>query len=143
MFAFNTTPSLLVGRGASRSMAARLKALLGPRILLVTDAGLRKAGLVEPVLASLEAEGLNVAVVDRVSADPPEAEVLDGLELALAHQATGVLGFGGGSPMDVAKVIALLAGSLEKLSEAYGVGLAKGRACRWPLCQPRPAPARR
>lgn len=126
MFAFNTTPSLLVGRGASRQMAARLKALLGARILVVTDPGLRRTGLLEPVIASLEAEGLAVAIVDRVSADPPEAEVLDGLEAALAHQATGVLGFGGGSPMDVAKVIALLAGSLEKLSDAYGVGLAKG-----------------
>lgn len=126
MFAFNTTPALLVGCGASRAIAAQLKARLGARILVVTDAGLRKAGLVDPVIASLEAEGVAVAVVDRVSADPPEAEVLDGLEVALGHQATGVLGFGGGSPMDVAKVIALLAGSREKIAEAYGVGLAKG-----------------
>jgi alcohol dehydrogenase class IV len=126
MFAFNTTPSLLVGRGASRSIAPRLKALLGLRVLVVTDPGLRQSGLVEPLLRALKAEGVAVSVLDKVSADPPEGDVLDGLEAAFAHQATGVLGFGGGSPMDVAKVIALLAGSHEKLSEAYGVGLAKG-----------------
>ena len=126
MFSFATTRNILNGAGSSLAMADRLSSLLGPRILLVTDAGLVKAGLVAPVLAHLDSHGLAVAVFDAVSADPPEAEVLAGLAAAKSHGATGILGLGGGSPMDVAKVIALLAGSGEQLEAAYGVGHAKG-----------------
>jgi alcohol dehydrogenase class IV len=126
MFSFATTRNILNGAGSSLAMADRLFSLLGPRILLVTDAGLVKAGLVAPVLAHLGSHGLAVAVFDAVSADPPEAEVLAGLAAAKSHGATGILGLGGGSPMDVAKVIALLAGSGEQLEAAYGVGHAKG-----------------
>lgn len=126
MFSFNTTSSLLIGVGASRSSAGRLGAVLGSRILLVTDPGLRVSGLVEPIRADLEAAGIALAIFDRVSTDPPESEVLAGLEAARAHETTGILGFGGGSPMDVAKVIALLAASGKPLGEAYGVGNATG-----------------
>ncbi|MGL5447784.1 MAG: iron-containing alcohol dehydrogenase [Rhabdaerophilum sp.] len=126
MFSFNTTPALLIGMGASRNGSERLGAALGPRILMVTDTGLRASGLLEPMLAGLAAHDLAVEVYDQVSADPPEAEVLAALVAARAHRATGVLGFGGGSPMDVAKAVALLAGSAESLAEAYGVGNARG-----------------
>lgn len=126
MFSFNTTPSLLVGVGSSRTCADRLLQVLGPRVLVVTDPGLRQSGMPEPVLASMNAQGIETAVYDAVSADPPETEVLAALEAVRAHRATGILGFGGGSPMDVAKVAALLAGSGENLAKAYGVGNAKG-----------------
>ncbi len=66
-----------------------------------------------------------------VIADPPELVILAGTEQAKDHQADGIIGFGGGSSLDSAKLIALLARSGEKLSEIYGVEQAKGQ--RLPL----------
>ncbi|QHQ37238.1 iron-containing alcohol dehydrogenase [Algicella marina] len=104
-------------------MGARTGALLGPRPFLVTDAGLTRLGLTEPVLESL---GDAVAVFDAVEADPSRATLEAAVAAGRAHEATGVIGFGGGSSMDVAKLVALLLGSGEDLDEAWGVGQARG-----------------
>jgi len=126
MFSFNTTGRILVGAGAAGEIARHVAPLLGPRILLVTDRGLMALGLIAPAIASLEAAGIALAIHDDISADPPEAQVLAGVAAAKAHGATGILAIGGGSPMDVAKLIALLARSGESLSAIYGVGRAQG-----------------
>lgn len=126
MFTFNTTKSIVSGPGVIARIGELARPILGPRVLLVTDAGLIKLGLLEGALASLQAAGIAVAIYDKVEADPPEANILAGVEMAKAHGATGILAIGGGSPMDVAKVIALLCGSGEVLAEAYGVAKAKG-----------------
>jgi alcohol dehydrogenase class IV len=124
-FTFNTTPAVIFGEGASTNPAA-LAARLGSRILVVTDAGLHGAGLADPALAALRNAGCALSLFTDVVADPPERVVRAGAEAARAFGATGVLGFGGGSPMDVAKLVALLARSGEALADAYGVGNAKG-----------------
>jgi alcohol dehydrogenase class IV len=126
IFTFNTTPAILAGPGATALLAERARALLGARVLVVTDAGLMTAGIAGPVVDALGRAGIATAVFDAVAADPPEANALDAAAAATAHGATGVLGLGGGSPMDVAKVAALLADSGEALAAAYGVGNARG-----------------
>lgn len=100
-------------------------------VLVVTDAGVLDAGLPGPTLARLAAAGLEVAIFDRVVADPPEATVLAAAEAARRAGADGVLGFGGGSPMDTAKLVAYLARNDTALEAIYGVGLATG--ARLPL----------
>ena len=125
-FTFNTTPSLVFGAGSVARLGEIAAARLGSRIALVTDAGLVRAGLVAPVLEILQKAGVAVAVFDRVVADPPEAVVLEAAEAARSFGATGVIGIGGGSSLDVAKLVALLARSGEPLDAAYGVGNARG-----------------
>jgi alcohol dehydrogenase class IV len=125
-FSFNTTRSIVVEAGVSARLSSIVKPLLGDRILLVTDAGLLRLGLLAPALASLAGAGVEVAIFDGVEADPPEANIADGVARAKAHEATGVLAIGGGSPMDVAKLVALVTGSGERLQDIYGIGLAKG-----------------
>lgn len=122
-FSFQTTPRLQLERGG----AARLADFVGAaarRPLLVTDAGLLRAGLLAPALASLAPREL--ALFSEVVADPPVAVVEAALAAALAHRADAVIGFGGGSVMDVAKLVALLAGSGERLDQVYGVSQARG-----------------
>jgi alcohol dehydrogenase class IV len=125
-FTFNSTKSIIAGDGAARRIGEIVKPVLGARVLLVTDKGLRALGIIDPSVESLKAAGIAVAIFDDVEADPPEANIHAATAAVRAHGATGVLGLGGGSPMDVAKVASLIAGSGETLAEAYGVGLAKG-----------------
>lgn len=123
---FATTPFVVVAAGASARLREVCQARLGPRVLLVTDAGVLAAGLVAPARASLQDAGVEVEVYDRVSADPPSSTVEDAAAAARDFRATGVVGLGGGSSMDVAKLAALLAAGSERLEEVYGVGLVRG-----------------
>ncbi|WP_349369313.1 iron-containing alcohol dehydrogenase [Salinarimonas sp.] len=125
-FTFATTPSIVFGAGAAQRIGTLGAERLGPRVLVVTDAGLVRAGLVAPALAALEAAGIAVATFADVVADPPESVVAAAIAAARAHGATGIVGLGGGSSLDVAKLVALIAGSGERLADAYGVGNARG-----------------
>ena len=109
--------------GASARLGEIAGARLGPRPLFVTDAGVLRLGLADAALADLRARG-EVIVFDGVEADPSLATVR--AAVAAGQGATGVVGFGGGSPMDVAKIAALLLGSGEAIDGAWGVGNAKG-----------------
>jgi len=125
-FAFNTTPSVVFEPGSSKRLGAIAGPRLGERVLLITDPGLRKLGLCDPGIASLEKEGIAVTVFDKVEADPSRATLMKAIETGRAARVTGVVGFGGGSSLDVSKLAALLCGSNEDLDEAWGVGNAKG-----------------
>lgn len=125
-FVFNTTPSIVFGPGRAGELGALTKARFGKRILVVTDAGIIKAGLLEPALESLTTAEIGWSVYSAVVADPPESLVHEAVAQAKTFQATGVIGLGGGSSLDVAKLVALLAASGENLADIYGVGMAKG-----------------
>jgi alcohol dehydrogenase class IV len=125
-FVFNTTKTILFRSGAAKEIDRHAGALLGPRVLLVTDPGLRRLGLADPAIAALRAAGHEVRVFDAVEADPSVATLTAAVEAGRASDATGILGFGGGSSLDVAKVAALLLGSDQPLDEAWGVNNARG-----------------
>ncbi|TCU34855.1 iron-containing alcohol dehydrogenase [Rhizobium azibense] len=125
-FIFTTTPQIVFRPGAAAGIGDIVKKKLGERVLVVTDAGLRRLGLCDPALASLAASGIEVTVFDSVEADPSLATVMAASDMARPAGVTGIIGFGGGSSLDVAKVVALLCGSGEDIDEAWGVGNAKG-----------------
>lgn len=125
-FQFNTTPQVIFRPGAAKEIGALARLKCGARPLFVTDPGLRRIGLCDPALQSLAQAGLAVTVFDAVEADPSLATVMAAVEAGRAAEVTGVIGFGGGSSLDVAKVVALLLGSGEEIDKAWGVGNAKG-----------------
>lgn len=127
-FDFRTVPHIHVGVGACRSLSRIAASVIGDarRIFIVTDAGVRRAGLVDPALESLEAAGLSVQIFDAVVADPPDSVVLAAEDEARGFGAEVVLGLGGGSSMDTAKLVALLLGSDQTLPDMYGVNNARG-----------------
>ena len=125
-FEFNHGPKLISGPGS----AARLGQLLpsGP-CLFVTDATVRALGLADPALRDLAGHGVEPVIFDQVEADPSR----DTLEAAVeaGKDCLAVIGFGGGSPMDVAKLAAYLIGSGDDLDQIWGVVKAAGN--RLPL----------
>lgn len=125
-FIFNTTPSIVLQTGGTARIAEIAGSILGNRVMLVTDKGVRGLGLLAPAIASLEQAGIALAIFDDVQADPPESNIQALKHEILMHGATGVLAIGGGSSMDVAKVAALLAKSDEALEDIYGVNQARG-----------------
>jgi alcohol dehydrogenase len=133
-FKFQTVPSLVVEFGAARRIGAILRErYTQTRLCLVTDGFLHKSGLLNPALASLAEHGWQVTVIDDVVADPPEHIVLEATERARRAQAEVVLGLGGGSSMDVAKLIAALLPTEQPLKDMYGIGKITG--ARLPLIQ--------
>ena len=124
-FTFRTVPSVIFETGA----ASRLGAIVSSRMkrpVVVTDKGVVQAGLINAALQSLKAEGLDFHLFDGIEADPPARVVRHSVEVARAHKADGVIGFGGGSSMDTAKIIAVLLNSTQSLEEIYGAGNIKG-----------------
>lgn len=125
-FTFNTTPSIVFEAGASRRIAEIAGGRLGASVLLVTDPGLRALGLCDIAIDALEGAGIAVTVFDAVEADPSRGTLMAAVETGRAAKVAGVVGFGGGSSLDVAKLAALLLGSGEDLDAAWGVNQAKG-----------------
>jgi alcohol dehydrogenase class IV len=104
-FSFPTT--IHFGPGARKLVADHLREQGVKRPLVVTDRALAQL----PVLAEFRShlQGLDVAVFDGVSGNPTCAQVMQGAAAFRAHRADGVVGFGGGAALDVAKVVGLMA----------------------------------
>src|SRR5437667_1879317 len=135
-FSFSTVPNIICAAGASRQLGRQLRQQFGAvprRVLLVTDAGFLGTGLAQPVIDSLQAEQFTVRIYSEVQADPPEAVVLQAVADARAADIELVIGLGGGSSMDVAKLIAVLTRSTQALTAIYGIGNVSGN--RLPLVQ--------
>ena len=131
-FEFATSRSILVSRGAvGDELTARAAALECRRPMIITDAGVIKAGLLSNTLSMFARASVETVVFSEVVADPSDAVILQAVEQARRAKADLVIGFGGGSSMDAAKLVALLAGSDERLETVYGVGMVKGK--RLPL----------
>lgn len=127
-FTFNPGPRLISGDGAATRLA---DVMPEGSCLFVTDQDVLRLGLTDACRAALEQGGREIVLFDAVEADPSKETLLAVVELGRRHDVTHVIGFGGGSPMDVAKLAAYLLGSGDNLDEAWGVDIAKGQ--RLPL----------
>lgn len=133
-FSFDTPGSMLVEWGGAARIGALLRGWFTQRnLLIVTDRFLHENGLLGPALDSLKAEGFAVTVFDSVVADPPEHVLMACIEQGKAAGADIVLGLGGGSSMDIAKLAAVMLVSEQPLAELYGIGKVQGG--RVPLVQ--------
>ncbi|QAT87362.1 alcohol dehydrogenase [Corallococcus coralloides] len=99
---------IVFGAGALQKLPAHAARLNMKRPLLVTDAGVVKAGLAARVADVLKGAGLECAVFDRVEPNPTEKDVFAGLEAYRAHKADGIVALGGGSALDAGKLVQLL-----------------------------------
>ncbi|QFT32924.1 1,3-propanediol dehydrogenase [Labrenzia sp. THAF82] len=125
-FTFNTSQRIVFENGSAERLTDHAAEYLGERPFLVTDPGILSLGLQSPCERAIVKTGRDLGRFEKVAADPPRALVDEAVEAAKRHRATSIIGFGGGSSLDVAKLVALLAGSNEDLDGAWGIGNAKG-----------------
>ncbi|MBI5394567.1 MAG: iron-containing alcohol dehydrogenase [Verrucomicrobia bacterium] len=117
---FNVPSTIIVAGGASQQLAAQAARLGGRRALLVTDATLVASGLVKRCADQLAAADIPATVFSGVKPDPTDENVREGLALLRKENCDLVVGLGGGSPMDAAKVIAVAATNDAPLREFAG-----------------------
>ena len=125
MFNFQSTASLIFGNQEAVNSTDQIKTLLGKNIFIITDKGLTELGLLEPTIKKIKIHS-NVKIFDDVESDPSKSTLLKAFETAKEFNSTGVLGFGGGSSMDVAKLVSLLLGSNQDIETIWGVNNARG-----------------
>ncbi|HIG66269.1 MAG TPA: iron-containing alcohol dehydrogenase [Porticoccaceae bacterium] len=132
-FLFSTVSDVVVGADASDQLGEMAVGLGIKRALIVTDPGIIQFGLLDSAIRSLNTHNVEYSVYSDVVADPPEHVVIDAVIAAQSFGCDGVVGFGGGSSMDVAKILAVLITGEQALSEIYGVD--QITASRLPLIQ--------
>ncbi len=132
-FSFSTVPDMMVGSGASDTLGEVLSELGLGRVFLVTDPGIIQFGLLDKAIQSLHKYDIEHYIYSDVVADPPESVVEEAVSIAQNFRCDSVVGFGGGSSMDVAKLLAVLIRGEQSLGQIYGVDQVTGD--RLPLIQ--------
>ena len=120
---FRTVPRIVMGPGALKQLADEVEALKAKKVLIVTDQGLIAAGLVQKAQDLLANAGIEYAVFGDVEADPRYEIVADCVDMIQRENADLLIGFGGGSPIDIAKVSAVMARNEGPIAEYFGIDL--------------------
>ena len=128
---FRSVPCIICEAGALQEVGSVFRGLGAQRVILVCDPGIVSLGFAGQAQAVLETAGCEVAVFDQVAPDPSSTLVEQAVKQAQGFKADGVLGLGGGSSLDAAKLVALLINSEQSLEDLYGTDKAQGQ--RTPL----------
>jgi alcohol dehydrogenase class IV len=118
--AFHVPSTILVGGGVRREVGAQLNRLGVRRLLLVTDADMMRLGPAREIAGLLAEAGLATTIFDGIQPDPTDRNVADGLALYRSERCEAVVAVGGGSPIDAAKAIGVLATNAPPLSQYVG-----------------------
>ncbi|WP_180102512.1 iron-containing alcohol dehydrogenase [Acinetobacter sp. YH12126] len=126
-FQFQTVSNIISGLGSISQLREVLDDFQAKRVMLVTDPGMLQQQLHLPILDILESIHQDYVIYSSIQADPAEHIVLDAVQFAKNEKVDLIIGFGGGSSMDVAKIIAILAHpkQTQQIRDLYGVGNAK------------------
>jgi len=125
-FEFSTAKRVVWEAGATSNIVKYCEELGIRNPMLVTDIGLLKAGVVDIVSQPLIQAGIEPLIYSDIEPDPPEKIVLKAIQSARENRVDGVIGLGGGSSLDVAKLIAVLIHSKQGISDLYGINQVRG-----------------
>lgn len=124
---FRIPAQITLGVGAAETVGAEAKRLGGSHVFVVSDAGLKQAGIVDQVLAWLTGQGMTASAYTDVEAEPSIQSVEGCVAAARAAQCDVVVGVGGGSSLDTAKATAMLLGNDGRAEDYLGTNLVKRR----------------
>jgi alcohol dehydrogenase len=120
IFSFHLPTKLVHGFNAVGQLGKEARRLGVTKALIVTDAGVKGAGLLDPGIKSLQSEGIPAIVFDEVEMDPGTKTVARGINLFRSEGCNGVVVVGGGSPMCAGKGIALVAANGGSIADFEG-----------------------
>src|SRR4030043_896778 len=120
---FRTTKRILFGPGAVEKIGAEAQLLKGKKVLIITDSGVIQAGLLEGVEKSLQSAGIPFTLFDGVEPDPRIEVVEKSVEKAKKEGIDLIIGFGGGSSLDIAKVTSIMITNIGKIDSFFGIDL--------------------
>lgn len=112
--------TIQIGGGCRLDVTSHVRRLGAKRVLLVTDAGVMRQGAAPEIAELLRADGIHVTVFDQVQPDPTDQNVRDGLNVLQQDGCEVLVALGGGSPIDCAKAIRVLATNAEPLRQYAG-----------------------
>ena len=122
---FQTTPRLVMGAGALGFLPREVEALGGGRVLIVAGDHVVESGVADRLKSDLALVAESVAHVAGVTPDPPIADAVRVAEAAREAEADLIVAVGGGSPLDVAKMAAVLVTNDEPITEMLGLNLVR------------------
>lgn len=120
------TPKVMLDWGASKDLGSVAAKLGLHRVMVVTDEGLVKAGLLQDLQEVLRAADIDVQVFDAVEPEPSVATVQEASDLLRETRPDGVIGFGGGSCLDAAKAASAAAANDVRVEECLGMDQVPG-----------------
>lgn len=134
-FVFTTCSKVLLAVDASTDLWRLCQKRGATKVLIVTDKGIVSAGLLDKALQGFKENAIDCVIFDNVEPDPSETTVLTAVDLAHNSQTELIIGFGGGSSLDVAKLVAVLSHPEcnTQLAQCYGIDMIQSR--RLPLLQ--------
>lgn len=119
---WNYPTAMRFGVGRIAELADACRELNMTKPLLVTDPGVAKLPMIETVLADNKEKGMATGLFHHIKPNPTGTNVEDGLKVYRDGNYDGIIGFGGGSALDAAKVIALVAGQSHEIWDFEDVG---------------------
>ena len=120
---FRTTKRILFGVGSVEKIGTEAQLLKAKKVLIITDPGVIQAGLLEGVEKSLKSVNLPFVIFDGVEPDPRIEVVEKSVEKAKKEGIDLIIGFGGGSSLDIAKVTSIMITNTGKIDSFFGIDL--------------------
>ena len=128
-FEFSTTKRIVSELGALANCAQYTQQLGITHLFIVTDKGIVEHGILDDLRACLGTANIAFTVFDEVVADPPQKVIEAAAKMAIQSKIDGVIGVGGGSSLDAAKLVAVLVKQQQPLQEMFGVNNITSQRC--------------
>ncbi len=120
---FNVVRRIVSGCGCLESVGDEIKRLQGKKVFVTTDPGIKAAGLLDPLAKALEGANLTHLFFTEVEPDPKMEVVSTSLEAAKSFSPDVIIGFGGGSSLDIAKITSVLLTNAGPMEKYFGMEL--------------------
>jgi alcohol dehydrogenase len=125
-FSFTGAKKIVFGCGSFSGLVGQVRDLRAKRPFIAIDGNLAKLGMRDRVLEMFEREGMKAVLYDKVLPEPPLEQADEGARLALKGKCDMVIGIGGGSAMDVAKAVAVVAAHGAQAKDFLGLNKVPG-----------------
>ncbi len=124
-FEFVLPTKIIYGAGKVQVLGEELKALKAKKLMLITDKGLIKSGLMDKVTNIIDSVNIDYIIYDKIEANPKDYNIEDCAKEARKESVDIIVAFGGGSSIDAAKAVTVLAKQAGKVKDYQGKGKIK------------------